>query len=555
VFSLYSSAVRNRLFIHGGRRPVVINLVKLRRFTACILSAALAWAASTAEQLFQQGQKAERAGDPAKAYTLYLQAAAADPGNLKYWARVQALRPVASLLDVKEAKAGGGLAPDGLGPAKLDPTLFGHISDRELEEARKPLPPAELKVAAGTRDYDLRGNSKSLWEQMAGILHLDIAFDTQYQATHEIHFQLTNADYRAALRALEAATNSFLTPVTNQLIFVANDSTQKRTEFERTGAVVIPFPEAETVQELQELATSVRGVLDIQRFMVDNGRKLIIVRDRVAKVRLAEKIIQDLLRSRGQVSIEVQILTTDVSSSMNWGISPQTSFSFVPFPNKKNLLESIPSGLTTFLEFGGGASVIGLGLTSATLLATATQGHSETVLDSEIVTQDGQAATFHVGDRYPIVTNQYIGSNTTGGQVFAPPPTFNFEDLGLLLKVTPHIHGTGDVTLDVSSEFKLLEAGSVDGIPIISNKKYESKIRVTEGQWAVLAGLLTRSETKSISGIPVLSLVPFLRNNTTTHDEGQTLIVLKPHVTILPPTEYPTWRAWTGTETKLPTDF
>ena len=543
------------MFIHGGRHAVVINLVKLRRFTACLLSAALAWAASTAEQLFQQGQKAERAGDPAKAYTLYLQAAAAEPGNLKYWVRVQALRPVASLLDVKEANAGGGLAPDGLTPAKLDPTLFGHISDRELEDARKPLPPSELKVAAGTRDYDLRGNSKSLWEQMAGILHLDIAFDTQYQATHEIHFQLTNADHRAALRALEAATNSFLTPVTNQLIFVANDSTQKRTEFQRTASVVIPFPEAETVQELQEIATSVRGVLDIQRFMVDNGRKLIVVRDRVAKVRLAEKIIQDLLRSRGQVSIEVQILTTDVSSSKNWGISPQTSFSLVPFPNKANLLDSIPSGLTTFMEFGGGASVIGLGLTSATLLATATQGHSETVLDSEIVTQDGQAATFHVGDRYPIVTNQYIGSSTTSGQVFAPPPTFNFEDLGLLLKITPHIHGTGDVTLDVSSEFKLLEAGSVDGIPIISNKKYESKIRVTEGQWAVLAGLLSKSETKSITGIPVLSLVPFLRNNTSTRDDSQTLIVLKPHITILPPTEYPTWRVWTGTETKLPTDF
>jgi len=533
----------------------VITLVKLRRFIACLLSAALAWSASTAEQLFQQGQKAERAGDPAKAYTLYLQAAAADPGNLKYWSRVQALRPVADLLDVKEAKAGGGLAQDGLTPAKLDPALFGHISDRELEEARKPLPPSELKVATGTRDYDLRGESKSLWEQMAGILHLGIAFDTQYQPTHEIHFQLSAADYRIALRALEAATNSFLTPVTNQLIFVANDSTQKRTEFERTGAVVIPFPEAETVQELQELATSVRGVLDIQRFTVDNARRLIIVRDRVAKVRLAEKIIQDLLRLRGQVSIEVQIITTDVSSSTNWGISPQTSFSLVPIPDKANLLTTIPSKMSTFLAFGGGASVIGLGLTSASLFATATRGHSETVLDSEIVAQDGQAATFHVGDRYPIVTNQYIGSNTTGGQVFAPPPTFNFEDLGLSLKVTPHIHGVDDITLDISSEFKLLEAAAVDGIPVISNKKYESKVRVTEGQWAVLAGLLSKSETKSITGIPVLSVVPFLRNNTTTRDEGQTLIVLKPHILILPPTEYPTWRAWTGTETKLPTDF
>ncbi|HMD48788.1 MAG TPA: type II and III secretion system protein [Bryobacteraceae bacterium] len=522
---------------------------KPRCFTAWFLSAALAWSASTAEQLFQQGQKAERAGDPAKAYTLYLQAAAAEPDNLKFWSRVQALRPVAGMLDVKEAKAGGGLSPQ-----KLDSTLFGHISDRELDEARKPLPPAGLKVAIGARDYDLHGDSKSLWEQMAAILHLGVTFDTQYQPTHEVHFELTGADYRTALRALEAATNSFLTPVTDRTILVANDSTQKRTEFERTAVVVIPFPEAETVQELQELATSVRGVLDIQRLMVDNARKLIVVRDRVAKVRLAERILQDLLRSRAQVSIEVQLLTTDISSTTNWGLSPQTAFPLLNFLNKPNLLSSIPSGYTNFLAFGGGASIIGIGVTTASLLATVTKGHSETVLESQIVAQDGQAATLHVGDRYPIVTNQYIG-NTTGGQVFAPPPTFNYEDLGLVLKVTPHIHGVDEVTLDVSTEFKLLEAASLDGIPVISNKKYESKVRVVEGQWAVLAGLLTQSDMKSISGIPVMSLIPFLRNNTTTRDTGETLVVLKPHITILPPTEYPTWRAWTGTETKLLTDF
>ena len=527
-----------------------LRTIRPRCLIAWLLSAVLAWSASTAEQLFLQGQKAERAGDPAKAYTLYLQAAAAEPDNLKYWSRVQALRPVASLLDVKEANAGGGLSPQ-----KLDSTLFGHISDREIDEARKPLPPTALTVAAGVRDYDLHGDSKSLWQQIGAILHLDVRFDTQYQPTHEVHFEIAGADYRTALRALEAATNSFLTAVTDQSILVANDTTQKRTEFARTAVVVIPFSEAETVQELQEVATSVRGVLDIQRLMVDNARKLIIVRDRVAKVRLAEKILQDLLRSRAQVSIEVQIITTDVSSNNNWGISPQTAFPLVNFLNKSNLMSSVPSGYTNFLAFGGGASVIGLGLTTASLLATVTKGNSTTELDSEIVAQDGQAATFHVGDRYPIVTNQYIGNTTGGGQVFTPPPTFNFEDLGLLLKVTPHIHGTDEVTLDVSAEFKLLEAASVDGIPVISNKKYESKVRVPEGQWAVLAGLLTHSDMKSITGIPVLSLVPFLRNNTITRDDAQTLIVFKPHITILPPTEYPTWRVWTGTETKLLTDF
>src|SRR5579872_6523740 len=326
---------------------IVTTLVKFCRLTVAILAPALVWAASQAELLFQQGQKAERAGDPGRAYVLYTQAAAADPGNLKYWSRAQALRPVAGLLEVSEAKRGDDLAPE-----KTDPTLFGHISDRELEQARQPLPPAELKATPGRRDYDLRGDSKSLWEQVAAALHLGILFDPQYQPTPSLRFELTEADYKETLRALEAATNSFLTPVTDELIFVANDTTQKRTEYERTAAVVIPFPETETVQELQEIATSVRGVLDMQRLMVDNQRKVILMRDRVAKVRLAEKVLQDLLRSRAQVELEVELVTTDLSSSLSYGISPQTAFPLVNFSNKANLLNSIPAGYNSFLTFG-----------------------------------------------------------------------------------------------------------------------------------------------------------------------------------------------------------
>ncbi len=75
------------------------------------------------------------------------------------------------------------------------------------------------------------------------------------------------------------------------------------------------------------------------------------------------------------------------------------------------------------------------------------------------------------------------------------------------------------------------------------------------GEWAVLAGLMTSSDARTITGIPGLSLIPFLRNNTVSKDLGQTLIILKPHITIPPPTEFPTREAWTGTETKLPTDL
>ena len=111
------------------------------------------------------------------------------------------------------------------------------------------------------------------------------------------------------------------------------------------------------------------------------------------------------------------------------------------------------------------------------------------------------------------------------------------------------------MTLDLDAEFKLLGATSSDGIPVIANTQYQSKVDVNTGEWAVLAGLMTRTEAKVVTGIPILSYIPLLRNNTITKDQGATLIVLKPHVTVPPPSATPAWRAWAGSETRMPTEF
>jgi len=513
----------------------------------------MAWTAPVnAEQLYKDAQKAERAGQILRAYVLYAQAAAADPTNVDYWEHAQILRPIASLLKDTEHP------PTDLPADKIDRTLFGDIADQDLDRARKPLPPPQLKAAPGHQDFDLRGDSKALWEQVAGTLHLSVIFDTQYQPTKTIHFQLNDADYRETLVALEAATNSFLTPVSERLIFVANDSTQKRTEFDATVAVVIPFSETVTVQELQEVATAVRGTLDMQKVMVDTQRHLIMMRDRVTKVRLAQKLLEDLLRPRAQVAIDVDILTTDVTSNLNYGLNVPTVFPLVSFVARNYLTSAIPAGFPTFLTFGGGASLLGLGVTSAQLFANVSKSSAQTMLSSEVVALNGQPATLHVGDKYPLVTNTYIGGSPTtasSGQVYTPPPTFTFEDLGLILKVTPWIHGSDELSLEVDAEFKLLGAGAVDGIPIIASTKYTSKVRLRIGEWAVLSGLMTKTEAVTITGMPGVSLIPFLRGNTVSKDDGATLIVLKPHVLILPPTEYPTWRAWSGTESRWAPSF
>jgi general secretion pathway protein D len=512
-----------------------------------IAAAGFLGAASTAEQLFHQAQKAERDGEIVKAYVLYAEAAAADPSNIDYWSRAQALRPAASLMDASPPKL-----PD-FPSDKIDRTLFGTVTGADLEEARKPLPPAQLQAEPGRRDYDLRGDSKALWEQVADTLHLKVLFDGDYKPTRPFRFELANADYRDALHALQSATDSFLVPISQRLIFVANDSTQKRMEFEPMAAVAIPFSETVSVQELQEITTAIRGALDSQKIMVDTAQHLILIRDKVTKVRLAEKLLQDLLRPRAQVTIEVEILTTDLSSSLSYGLSLPTSFglsSFLNRPNFTNAFSFFSSTFTNYLAFGGGASLLGLGVTNAQLFATVSNASSKSVYRAQVEAVDGLPATLHVGEKYPVITSGYFGNTSTSGTVYTPPPTVSFEDLGLLIKVTPHVVSADQVTLDLDAEFKVLGASSSNGIPVIANTQYQSKIDVMTGEWAVLSGMMTSQEAKTITGIPIISYLPFLRSNTISKDQGATLIVLKPHVTIAPPSETAAWSAWAGTESR-----
>jgi type II secretory pathway component GspD/PulD (secretin) len=279
-----------------------------------------------------------------------------------------------------------------------------------------------------------------------------------------------------------------------------------------------------------------------------------MIRDRVSKVRPAQMIFDQMLWDKAEVAIEMEFLEVNKNSSLSYGLRLPTSFPLVNFGRVLNSKPSIPAGFVNFLTFGGGKTFFGIGLTDAELFASMSRAASNTLLKTTLRSLEGQAATFHIGDRFPILTAGYFGAVETEGQVFTPPPSFQFEDLGLSLKITPRVHGTGEITLEVESEFKVLGAGTVNGIPIISTRKFQSVIRLKDGEWAVMAGLLNTSEARNLSGIAGLSSIPYLgalfRNNTTNESEGQTLILFKPTLVNLPPSEAIIRSLWTGSETR-----
>jgi len=132
-----------------------------------------------------------------------------------------------------------------------------------------------------------------------------------------------------------------------------------------------------------------------------------------------------------------------------------------------------------------------------------------------------------------------ISSGSNGTSIYSPIPSFNYEDLGLSLKMTPHIHGLDSVTLDLESSFKLLTGRVVSGIPVISNRSLKTTARFQLGEWAAVIGLLDTDEAHTITGLAGISRIPYLgaltslRNRSRTRDE--VLILIRPELLTPPP--------------------
>jgi general secretion pathway protein D len=524
---------------------------------ALVVSLLAAWsvppllAADDAAKIYEEGRKAERAGHMAQAYLLYSQAAALDPPNQLYRLKSLAVQSRAALESPPKPRDSAAET----GAAAADPTaVFDSLNRKDRAAEQNLQPPVELKAAPGQQDFDLRADAKSLWEQVAHAFHLETVFDGDYQAGPPIHFRLTDADYRNTLHALEAATGSFIVPISSRLFLVVKDTEPKRRDVEPTMAVSLSIPQATTAQDLTEIAQAVRQLFGLEHVAWDAQQNMVVLRGRVSLVMPARQIFEQLLHHRPQVAIELDLLEVDRSYSLAYGVDGIATLPVAYLGTFWNNPLSVPSTVAGLLTFGGGQSTFGIAVASANLIANMSLSGTRTMVRSEVRSLDGLPATVHIGTKLPVLTSGYFGpaSFSTGGTVVTPPPSFTFEDLGLNLKVTPRIHGMDEVTLDLDTEFKVLAGSSLNGIPIISSRKFTSKVRLREGEWAVVAGLMSTSEARSISGVAGLSDLPLLGKlfSQTTKDETTTevLLVIKPVLLNLPPDQFATPAIWTGSE-------
>ena len=160
-------------------------------------------------------------------------------------------------------------------------------------------------------------------------------------------------------------------------------------------------------------------------------------------------------------------------------------------------------------------------------------GKLEVLSRPYILASDNQEASITVGQEVPFIRDT---RTTETGQTIN---TIQYEDIGIILHVTPHINPEGLVILDVVPEVSTLTGDTVPisetvSAPVFAKRSAESRVAVRDGQTIVIGGLMEDKKTQNVRKVPVLGDLPllgsFFRRSIKETAKTELLIFLTPHV-------------------------
>ncbi len=330
-----------------------------------------------------------------------------------------------------------------------------------------------------------------------------------------------------------------------------------------------------STQEFSEMVTAVRSVTDVRRMFQFNGENAVVVRDTVDKVALVEKLLHNLDKPKAEVVIDVIVMdiSSDVSHQIGAGlVSNGTNglalpFSFFadqsnyvqhrnrnngdrraraqPAPLPRPPLRAPPArrgstgSYVALSQLGHlGSSQFSTSLPGAMLQAVMSDSRTKIQESPEVRVSDGQKVTLKIGEKYPYATGSFQPGVGTVGVSPLVSTQFQFVDVGTNLELTPHIHGSDEVTIhakvDITTILETLNLGGLSQ-PVIGQKANEADIRLKDGEVSLMGGLMSDQDQSTIGGIPGLVNIPILGkylfgNVSKDKQKEELMIALIPHI-------------------------
>jgi Flp pilus assembly secretin CpaC len=400
--------------------------------------------AKKAKEAYDRGVRAERTEDWDAAYTAYSDSVNYAPNNRDYFIRRELTksRLVQERADAAERDAVSGRLDEArkelLSATYLDPT--NRVLRERLAELIAQGPgqsravtepelagPVQLDYHQGTRSFDYRGDTQGAYQEVGRQFGVEVAFDGDL-VTRQVRFEVNNVDFPTAVRLLGDMTGTFWRPLGRRLFFVAQNTPQKRKDYDVSVVRTILLPASDTPDDMMEISRLVREMAGIPRSDLDVNSRTLTLRASPQAMAVATDLIDNLEQPTGELVLEIEVLEVNKDLARQLGITPpETAQTFSISSAQIQEAEASQQGLLDVLQqvfgsttipgliaFGGGlttqfATLPGASANFSEMLSLVKSGR-RILLRAE----DGQKATFFVGQRIPVSLSTYSSSFVSG---------------------------------------------------------------------------------------------------------------------------------------------
>ena len=423
------------------------------------------------------------------------------------------------------------------------------------------------KPLDGPRDIHYRGDSKGLLTAIAASYGLSVLFDDNFPNRH-VRFDLDSANFATAMRLASAVTKSFSVALEDTVLLAVVDNPENHRIYDRMGMRSFSIPGGDSGQELNDLIASLKTLFALKFVSLDVASRTITLRGTEAALKAATQFLGEMTGEKPEVMLDLQVFQLSRTYARQIGLHVPDSFNLYSLgaalsgvnsgESEATILTTLESEDSSILSnplatFGGGISFFGLSLDQLSAELSVNDSSVRSLDHVQLRASQQKDATFKMGLRYPIQTSSYssiagsvststlqslgLSSSQISTLTSAASPTIpsvSYEDIGLVLKAKALVHGASDVSLDLELQFRTLGATTVNGNPIILNREYKGATLLKEGEAAVVAGMITKSDEKSLSGLPAFSAVAGLGALTSQRskqeEDDELLILITPYV-------------------------
>jgi general secretion pathway protein D len=489
-----------------------------------------------ANQHVDRGRVLRQSGDSGGAINEFARALQIDPGN-------QAAAQELQTTDKPAPGAAPGQPGTIVGPGSVEQTPHQADVQREIQGMGSPV--ILQPVSNDPITLHMVEDVKVIYQAVGKAAGLNVLFDPDY-TSKRIPIDLTSVSLNDALRIVGTLSGTFWKPVTSNTIFVAQNNRTKRTDLEDLAVQTFYLTNASQQNDANEILVALRNLLDpsIKIYLVAS-QNAIIMRATTDQLILAEKLINDLDRTRPEVVIDVAVLEVSRQKERNLGITLPQSFGLTPQTSNATTTTGTTTGTTgttttnlTLNTLGNlNATNFAVNVSGGTVNALLSDSDTRVLQNPRIRATDGQRATLKIGSKIPVATGSYNAGVSTGIANIGVQTQFTYLDIGVNIDLTPTVHYDREVTLKLKIEVSSHTGDqTISGVtePIISQRVSEQTIQLKDGEPSILAGLMQKQDSKTVSGTPGLGEIPLLKyffsSQDKTQQQDEIVFLIIPHI-------------------------